>query len=59
MKTHVYIALLSVQLLMCGGAWQPAMAQPSNALAVEPPVALTSEQVVTKWSRETLSAPRR
>jgi hypothetical protein len=48
MKIHLHIALLSVQLLMCVGAWLSARAQPSSTLAIEPRAALTSEQVVNK-----------
>src|SRR5947208_16058265 len=48
MRIHLQIALLSVQLLMCFGAWRPATAQPSNTSAIEPSLALTSEEVVDK-----------
>jgi outer membrane lipoprotein-sorting protein len=54
MKVYFHIALLSAQLLMCGGAWQPAMAQPSGRLAAEPPVALSTEQVVNKLVQRNL-----
>jgi hypothetical protein len=46
MKIHLHIGLLSVQLLMCIGVWQPAPAQPSNTVGIEPRITLTSEQVV-------------
>ena len=39
---------------MCGGAWQPAVAQQSDRLASEPPVALTSAQVVNKLVQKNL-----
>ena len=48
MKIYLHIALLSVQLLMCFGVWRPSAAQPSNTPAIEPRLALTSEQVVNK-----------
>jgi len=48
MKIYLHIALLNVQLLMCFGVWRPAAAQPSNTSAIEPRLALTSEQVVNK-----------
>lgn len=56
MKIHLYyIALLSAQLLMCVGVWQPATAQPrSNAPAIEPRTALTAEQVVNNLVRRNL-----
>jgi hypothetical protein len=54
MKINLHIGLLSVQLLMCIGAWQPAPAQPSNAVATEPRIALTSEQVVSKLVQRNL-----
>ena len=54
MKIYFHIALLCAQFLMCGGIWQPAMAQPSDRLAPEPPVALTSEQVVNKLVQRNL-----
>ena len=54
MKIYFHIALLSALLLMCGWIWQPAMAQPSDRLATEPSVALTSEQVVNKLVQRNL-----
>ena len=54
MKINLHIGLLSVQLLMCIGAWQPAPAQPSNTVAIEPRIALTSEQVVSKLVQRNL-----
>ena len=54
MKIHLHIGFLSAQLLMCGGAWQPATAQPSNTPAIEPRTALTSEQVVDKLIQRNL-----
>ena len=47
------IILLSAQFLICA-AWQSAIAQPPNTLAVEPPIALTSEQVVKKLVQRNL-----
>jgi hypothetical protein len=41
------ILLLSAQFLIVG-AWQSAITQTRNTVAVEPPIALTSEQVVKK-----------
>lgn len=52
MKIHFHIALLSALLPMCGGIWQPAMAQPFDRLAA--PVPLTSEQVVNKLVQRNL-----
>lgn len=46
MKINLHLGLLSVQLLICIGVWQPAPAQPSNTVAIEPRTTLTSEQVV-------------
>lgn len=54
MKIYFHIALLSAQLLMCGGICQPAMAQPSDRLAAEPSVALNSEQVVNRLVQRNL-----
>jgi len=54
MKIYFHVALLSAWLLMCGGAWQPSVAQQSDGLASEPPVALTSEQVVNKLVQKNL-----
>jgi hypothetical protein len=54
MKINLHIGLLSVQLLMCIGAWQPAPAQPSNAVVIEPRITLTSEQVVSKLVQRNL-----
>jgi hypothetical protein len=48
MKIYFHSALLSAQLLLCGGIWQTAMAQPSARLATKPPVALIPEEVVNK-----------
>jgi hypothetical protein len=58
MKINLHIGLLSLQLLMCIGAWQPAPAQPSNAVAIEPRTALTSEQVVSKLVQRNLERGR-
>jgi len=47
MRIHLHIVLLlSAQFLLCGGAWQSAIAQPANTLSADRPMALTSEQVV-------------
>jgi hypothetical protein len=54
MKIRLHIALLSAWLLMCVGAWQPAMAQPSITPATEPYAGLTSEQVVNKLVQRNL-----
>jgi hypothetical protein len=54
MKVYLHIALLSTQFLMCSGAWQSAIAQPWSTLAAEPPIALTSEQVVEKLVQRNL-----
>jgi hypothetical protein len=54
MKIHLLIGLLSAWLLMCVGAWQPAMAQPSNTPATDPRAGLTSEQVVNKLVQRNL-----
>jgi hypothetical protein len=54
MKIHLHIGVLSTQLLMCVGMWQPATAQPSNTPAIEPRIALTSEQVVDKLIQRNL-----
>jgi hypothetical protein len=48
MKINLHLGLLSVQLLMCVGIWQPAPAQSSNAIVFEPRIAMTSEEVVSK-----------
>jgi hypothetical protein len=47
MRIYPQIILLSALFLICG-AWQSAIAQTPNTLAVEPPIALSSEQVVKK-----------
>lgn len=54
MKIYLHIGLLSAQLLMYVGAWQPATAQPLNTPAIEPRIALTSEQVVNKLVQRNL-----
>jgi hypothetical protein len=58
MKTQLHIALLSVQLLTCVGAWQSAPAQPPNTPAIEPRIALTSEEVVAKLVQRNLERAR-
>jgi hypothetical protein len=58
MKIHSHIGLLSAQLLMCVGAWQPATAHPSNTPAIDPRTALTSEQVVDKLIQRNLECPQ-
>ncbi|MFY9560531.1 MAG: hypothetical protein WAQ52_09885 [Terriglobales bacterium] len=55
MKINLHIALVSVLILMCVGAWQPATAQPSNTPAIEPPAALSAEQVVENLVRRNLA----
>jgi len=52
MKIHLHIGVLSWQLLMCVGMWQPATAQPTPA--IEPRAGLTSEQVVDKLVQRNL-----
>ena len=54
MRGPRHIALLSVQFLVCTGAWQPATAQPSNTPTIEPRPALTSEQVVNQLVQRNL-----
>lgn len=54
MRIYFDIVLLSTWLLICGGAWQPALAQHSDRPASEPPAALTSEQVVNKLVQKNL-----
>ena len=46
MRIHHIILLLSAHFLICGGAWQSAIAQPANTFSADPPLALTPEQVV-------------
>jgi len=47
MRIYLHIIwLLSAQFLMGGAAWQSAIAQPGNTLSADPPMTLTSEQVV-------------
>ena len=46
MKFILHLALLGVQILLCVGLPQPAVAQISNTLSIEPRAALTAEQVV-------------
>lgn len=58
MTIFFHSALLSAQLLMCGGIWQTAMAQPSNRLAAKPPVAMTAEEVVNKLVHRNLERAR-
>jgi hypothetical protein len=58
MKTQSHIALWSVQLLMCLGAWQWATAQASNTPAIEPRIALTSEEVVARLVQRNLERAR-
>ena len=48
MNIHLNVALFSVQLLICLGSWQPAMAQISHTLASGPQNVLTTEQVVNR-----------
>jgi hypothetical protein len=46
MRVALHFSLLSAQLLMYVGTWQPATAQPLNPRAIEPYIPLTAEQVV-------------
>jgi hypothetical protein len=54
MKMNLHLGLLSVQLLMCIGLWQSSSAQPSNRGAIDPRIALTSEEVVSKLVQRNL-----
>ena len=54
MKINLHLGLLSVQILMCVGIWQPAPAQSSNAIVFEPRIAMTSEEVVSKLIQRNL-----
>jgi len=54
MKIHLNAALISVQLLICIGSWQPVMAQTSQTLASEPHNVLTTEQVVDRLVQRNL-----
>jgi len=54
MKSYIHIALLSAQLLVCGGAWQPATAQPSDRPATQPSFALSTQQVVNRLVQRNL-----
>ena len=58
MKTQLHIALWSAQLLMCLGGWQSAPAQALSAPAIEPRIALTSEEVVAKLVQRNLERAR-
>ena len=55
MNIHIYLALLSVPLLMQIGAWQRAMAQSSIVPAIDPRSALTPEQVVSNLIQRNLA----
>jgi hypothetical protein len=54
MNIHLNVALFSVQLLICLGSWQPAMAQISHTLASGPQNVLTTEQVVDRLVQRNL-----
>ena len=54
MKTHLSVALLSVQFLICVGSWQPVTAQVSNTPATEHDSVLTTEHVVNKLVQKSL-----
>ena len=53
MKSYLNVALFSVQLLICLGSWQPAMAQISERSKRAPNV-LTTEQVVDRLVQRNL-----
>lgn len=55
MNIHIYLALLSVPLLMQIGAWQRAIAQSLIVPAIEPRSALTPEQVVNNLVQRNLT----
>ena len=48
MKIPINLTLLSAQLLICMGSWQPTTAQISNTPAIAPDSVLTTEQVVDR-----------
>jgi hypothetical protein len=54
MNIHLNVALFSVQLLICLGSWQAAMAQISHTLASGPHNVLTTEQVVDRLVQRNL-----
>jgi hypothetical protein len=53
-KTHLSVALLSVQFLICVGSWQPLTAQLSNTPATEHDSVLTTEHVVNRLVQKNL-----
>ena len=55
MNIYIYLALLSVPLLMQIGVWQRATAQSSIVPAIEPRSALTPEQVVSNLVQRNLT----
>jgi hypothetical protein len=55
MSIHIYLALLSMPLLMQIGAWQKAMAQSSSVPAIAPRSGLTPEQVVNNLVQRNLT----
>lgn len=55
MNIHIYLALLSVPLLMQIGVWQRAIAQSLIVPAIEPRSALTPEQVVNNLVQRNLT----
>ena len=55
MNIHIYLALLSVPLLMQIGAWQRAIAQSLIVPVIGPRVALTPEQVVNNLVQRNLT----
>jgi len=55
MNIYIYLALLSVPLLMHIGAWQKAIAQSSIVPAIKPRIALTAEQVVNNLVQRNLT----
>ena len=55
MNIYIFLALLSVPLLMQIGAWQRAQAQSLILPAIEPRIALTPEQVVNNLLQKNLT----
>ena len=54
MRIHFHLAVVGVQCLIWLGPWQAAKAQESNAPAIKPRSALTTEQVVDNLVRRNL-----
>lgn len=58
MKRCLHTGALSVPILLCLGAWQLACAQPSDPPALEPPVGLSTAEVVNNLVRRNLERAR-